>query len=236
MCIIAALASGIAAGHVEASAEKPWKNTAELSYVSTTGNSTSLTVAAKNLFSYAWNRMALELAAGALGSSSTALVTAEQYNASQKIIFNIAQKDYVYERFGWDRNRFAGIAHRYDISGGYGRTLMSGPRNTLIAELGAGYINEQRIASPRNAFASARAYAKYAHNLTDTAQASQDAEYLANLEDTQGYRINTESALLFTISSHMSLKVSYIWNRVNQPVPGFKKDDTTTSVALIVNY
>jgi len=217
---------------------KPWKDAGEFSLLSTNGNSKATSTAAKNTFNYKWPKAALELIAGGMGSSSGNTVTAEQYNASEKVTYplDLAQKNYVYEKFGWDRNRFAGYRNRWDGSVGYGRQLLDLPSDKLISEVGAGYINEERINAPHNDFLSGRLYGKYTHILSKTAQFSQDAEYLHDFSDSRDYRLNTETALIASLSTHLSLKASYKWNRVGKPPPGIGKDDTTTSVALIVNY
>src|SRR5690242_8586587 len=64
---------------------KPWKNAAEVSVVSTNGNSKATTTSAKDTFNYQWSKAALELIAGGLGSRDGDGVTAEQYNASEKL-------------------------------------------------------------------------------------------------------------------------------------------------------
>jgi putative salt-induced outer membrane protein YdiY len=106
----------------------------------------------------------------------------------------------------------------------------------LNTEIGPGYVNEERINAPRNEFASGRAYAKYVHTFNAAANFSQDAEYIHDFSDNKDYRLNTESALITSLSTHLSLKTSFVWKHVGKPVAGIGKDDTTTGVALIVNY
>jgi putative salt-induced outer membrane protein YdiY len=217
---------------------KPWKNTGEVSVVSSNGNSKATSTSAKDTFNYKWSKAALELIAGGLGSSSGNKVTAEQYNASEKVLypFTDSQKNYVFEKFGWDKNQFAGYRNRWDGNVGYGREIFNISSNTLTSEIGGGYINEERIDAPRNDFASGRAYAKYVRILSATAQFSQDAEYLHDWSDSKDYRLNTETAIIASLTTHLSLKASYKWNRVGKPPAGIGKDDTTTMVALIINY
>jgi putative salt-induced outer membrane protein YdiY len=220
----------------EDAAPKNWKEKAEFSAVSANGNSKSTTLSFKNLFNYDWKRAALELDGGGLRSDSEGKTTAEQYYAGEKVSFKLTGKNYLFQKFRWDRNRFAGIQNRYDLSGGFGRHLLDWKNDKLFAEAGAGYINEERNAPPRNEFASGRAYAKYERTLSQTANFTQDIEYLANFKDDEDYRMNTETAVIAAISTHLSLKASFVWRRQNKPPSGFIKDDTYTSLALIVNY
>ncbi|OGR79705.1 MAG: hypothetical protein A2X32_13575 [Elusimicrobia bacterium GWC2_64_44] len=228
------LALGLNAAAQEA---KPWKDAAELSYVQTSGNSKTSTISAKNLFNYDWSKTALEVAAGGLGTQSRDTVTAEQYNASEKVSFKLTGKNYAFQKTAWDKNRFAGIQDRWDLALGVGRHLLEGADDSLFAELGGGYIFEDRLPGAENqSFGTFRGYAKYIRKLSPTANASQDLEYLGNLKDSDGYRMNAETALVASISTHFSLKASHTWKYVNLPGGAFKKTDEMNSVAIIVNY
>jgi putative salt-induced outer membrane protein len=216
---------------------KPWKDAAELSYVQTSGNSKTSTLSGKNLFNYDWGKTALELVAGGLGARSGTSVTAEQYNASEKLSFKLTGKNYAFQKTSWDKNRFAGIQDRWDVAVGVGRHILESAGNNLFAELGGGYVFEDRLPGTENqSFGSYRAYAKYIRALSATANASQDLEYLGNLKESDGYRMNAETALVASISTHFSLKASHVWKFSNTPGAGFKKTDTMNSVAIIVNY
>ncbi len=234
--IAAVILAGLASPLMAQEAPKKWKDAAELSYVQTSGNSKTSTLSAKNLFNYDWEKAALELNAGGLGAKSGSTMTAEQYNASEKVSLKLSGKNYAFERTAWDKNRFAGIKDRYDMGLGVGRNLVDTAGNKLYAEAGGGYIAEDRLASENKSFGTYRGFAKYIHTLSPTASASQDLEYMGNFEDAKGYRMNAETALVTSISTHFSLKASYLWKYVNSPGPGFKKTDTMTAVALIVNY
>jgi len=216
--------------------KKPWKNSTEVSAVSANGNSRATTTAAKEDFSYEWSHVLLNLTGSALGASDRTGTTAEEYTAGEKVNYKLTLRDYLYERFKWDTNRFAGIRHQYDSSAGVGRKLLVFANDNLDGELGGGYLNEQRIAAPRNDFASGRAYLKYIHLFSPTSTFSQDVEYLHNFKSSNGFRINTETALTAALSAHLSLKTAFNWNRINEPAPGAVKDDTKVTAALQITY
>lgn len=224
-----------AAGAFAAGA-KPWSQKAQLSYLSANGNTKSTTLGASTLWTMVKGKWTLELPAGGLNTSTQGTRTAEQYYAGEKIEFKLGERNYTFEKFLWERNTFAGFAHRYDVSAGLGREWWKTENNSLLTELGGGYINEQRIAAERNKFASGRAYSKYVRRLSATADFSQDAEYLHSFKENKDYRFNAESALISALSTHLSLKVSYGLKFRNLPPVGFTKTDTLTSISLIINY
>jgi len=220
----------------EAAAPKKWKDAAELSYIQTSGNSKTSTIAAKDLFNYDWEKAALEVMAGGLGTKSRNVVTSEQFSASEKVSWKFTGRNYTFEKAGWYKDRFAGIKDRYDIGVGLGRHIMDTANDKLFAEAGFGYIWEDRTRSANESYGTYRGYAKYIRTLSATANASQDFEYIGDMQDAKGYRMDAETAVVASISTHFSLKASHLWKFSNRPPPGFKKTDTMNSVAVIVNY
>lgn len=221
---------------VEAPAKK-WTDAAELSFVNANGNVKAQTTSAKNAFAYAFTAQTkLEIEGGGLGSRSEGQVTAEQYYALEKVTRKLDDRNYLYERYRWDRNRFAGVAHRHDFSAGAGRELWKTSKDLWIGEAAPGYLNEERILEKRKTYASVRAYTKYTRDITATAKFTQDAEYVQSLKDKRDKRINTETALTAAITSVFSVKNSFVWRHDSRPPDGKRKDDTILSVALIASF
>ena len=219
-----------------AQSDKKWKDAAELTYLNSKGNTDVETFGVNNTFTDQWGWWGMELKAGALTSNTAGTTTAEQYNASEKGTRKFTDTFYVYERYAWDKNRFSGIDDRHDTSAGLGAEALRTKLDLLALELGGGYVAESRAGGPEKNFGSGRAYAKYTRKLSDTATFTQDAEYLHDFGTPKNYRVNTETALVASLTTHFSLKVSYKYHRVNLPPAGFKKEDTIAGAALIVNF
>lgn len=220
-----------------AAADKPWKNAVELSFVSANGNSKTQTTSAKDAFSYDFDKLTkLEAEAGGLGARSEGKVTAEQYFALEKVSRKIDDRNYLFEKYRWDRNQFSGILHRHDFSAGAGREMWKTPKDLWIGELAPGYVNEERYQDKRRSYASARGYTKYERELSATAKLSQDLEYVVSLKDTRDSRTNTETALTAALTTSLSVKNSFVWKHDSRPPAGKRKDDTLLSVALIASF
>lgn len=216
---------------------KKWKDSAEASFVNATGNSRTTTTAAKNTFLYDFTALTqLEVNGSALGSKTRGQVTAEQYEAGEKVQHKVTDRDYVFEKYRWVKNRFAGLAHQHLATLGVGRELWKTKRNLLVAEASPGYVNEERVNAPRRDFASVRGYAKYSFDFTESSKFSQDGELIQSLEDNRDNRITTETALVAALSDRFSIKNSLTWRHNGRPPPGAVKDDTLISVALIANF
>lgn len=233
---LAIIAAAVAASAADAPAKK-WKDSAELSFVSANGNSKTQTTSAKNSFSYQFDApTSLETEAGGLGARSEGKVTAEQYFATEKVSRKIDDRNYLYEKYRWDRNRFAGVAHRHDFSAGVGREIWKTPKDLLIGEAAPGYMNEERFHAKRSSYISVRGYAKYTHEFTATTRFSQDAEWIQSLKDKRDNRINTETSLTAALTSALSVKNSFTWRHDSRPPNGTRKDDTILAVALIASF
>ena len=216
---------------------RKWKESAEASFVDTNGNSKTSTTSGKETYSYDFNPLTrLELVGGGLGARSQNQVTAEQYYAGEKTQRLFDARDYVFEKYRWDKDRFAGILSRQEFSLGVGRELWKTKTNLLTGEAAPGYLNEQRAGAGHRSVATSRLYSRYAHDFTATSKFSQDVEYLQNLADKRDSRINTETDLTTALSAHFSVKTSFTWKRSTQPPPGFHKDDELTSFALIASF
>lgn len=231
------LALAVPSFAAEAAKSKPWKGSAELSFVTTNGNSKSSTFSNKDRFEYASGPALVELEAGALRGTSRGDLIAEQFFASEKVGIKWSEKDYVFERLRWDKDRFAGVNNRYDASIGIGRQLIKRDPDQLLLELGTGYVWEERLAGqPRNDYAAGRAYARYERKVSETSSFRQDVLYVHNYEQARDYRMKTETSITAAVTTIVSLKTAFTWNRAGQPPPGFIKDDTILSAALIVSF
>ena len=218
-------------------AAKTWKDSAEFSFVNANGNSKTPTTSAKDNFSYQFNApTSLDIEGGGLGSRSNGVVSAEQYFAGQKITEKIDDRNYLFEKYRWNRDRFAGVAHRQEISIGFGRELWKTPTDKLTFEGAPGYFNEERFHDKRQSYASARAYSKYTHDFSATTHFSQDAEWLQSLADKRDSRINTETSLTAALSSLFSIKNSFVWKHNSRPPVGATKNDEIVSVALLATF
>ena len=215
---------------------RKWRDSAQLSYVKTSGNTRVSTLAAKNTYNYDWSKASLELEASGLGTQSAGVVTAEQYDSHEKVSRKLSGNDYAFDKGTWSKDRFSGVRDHYELALGLGRDLLHGAINKLFTELGGGWVIENRINSPDQSYGSYRAYARYTHDFSPTASFSQDLEYLGSFQSASDYRMNADTALVTTINSHFSFKASYVWKYVNSPADGFGRTDATTSMALIFNY
>lgn len=224
--------------------EKALSDEGEVSYVQTDGNSQVSTLSIKNLLKYKFNEQML-------GSWKIGTVRADAYDATSgktektaasyftdvRLEYKFTPRFYSFVNAGWQRNQFAGIdAHTYGgVGAGY--KILAGPAHFLDGELGVLYVADKYTDTTTDDYASGRALLKYGYAFTDKNKFSQSLEYLNNLEDSDRYFLNSETAVISALSDILSLKAAYVVNYTSVPIPAtLEKKDSTLTVALVVNY
>jgi hypothetical protein len=138
--------------------------------------------------------------------------------------------------YAYFRDRFAGVANRNSGSAGLAMTLVSGGRQKLTADLGVGYLNEDRLAGADVSSATWGTGAIYVLKLSDTSEISDDLGTVGTIDNADDWRLDHTIALTAKLTSIVSLKVSNAVRFSNFPAPGFKRTDTVTSVALVASF
>jgi len=122
----------------------PWQGEGSAGLVVTTGNSETTTANAKLQAVYQTTDWRNTLDAGLIkteqASKVTGLeeVTAERYLVTDKLDWNMTDRDYLFLSLEFEKDLVGPIRERYSETAGYGRKILTGPEHLLEAELGAG--------------------------------------------------------------------------------------------------
>jgi len=213
-----------------------WSGSAELSYLSTSGNTRTSSIGAGLEVDYKPAPWSVIFKAAYLRASTDDETTAEQLSGSLKGIRDLTPHVDVFVGGGYLRNRFAGIRSLINGEGGAGYKLLVGPVHTLRAEAGVGYSHEDQLIGENRSYASARAGLGYKWQFSQAAAFTNDASYLRDLSDSSNWIFSEKAAITAALTSLFSLKASYTLLYNNEPVPTFKKTDTATAVALVAKF
>lgn len=136
----------------------------------------------------------------------------------------------------YDRNRFAGIARRTEEYLGLVFRVLQAPNDTLRVETGASLTQQTGVDGVANNFPAARVAAWYKRTLSTNAFFLQTVEAIPNLEVTEDYRFNSESALVAPLSRRMALKLGYVVRFDNLPEVGFLSTDRIFTTGLQLSF
>ncbi len=218
--------------------EKKWVDEAELSFVDTGGNTDVVSLSAKNLLKYSFSE---ELTGAwklsALYGESGGVKTAERYSTELRLDYLLTERLFSALIAGWLKDEFAGIESRYYLGPAVGYGFLNGPRHFLVGEVGVNYVTEEYIDGTEEDYLEGRASGQYQYAFTEKNRFSQSLEFLYDFEDSDNYRVNSETALISALSDYLSLKASYEIKYDNKPVPStLEETDTILSVTLVVNF
>jgi putative salt-induced outer membrane protein len=214
---------------------------AELSFVSTTGNTDTQTLGLGGSIECKPNKWTYTAKAAFIRSEADDIETAKSLDTLFRAARDLTPRLKAYGQFIYFQNEFAGIENRYAVEGGLAYMLLVHPKHTLEIDGGIGYTKEDRvevigIADEDLSFATARTGAIYRWKISETAEFGDDAGFTFNLNDGEDWRFANIAYVAAKLNTIFSLKLSYAVAYLNNPVPGFGKTDTITSAALVAKF
>ena len=214
--------------------ERPlgWSDTAEFTFVFTSGNAASSTLGLKNMLEHRWEEALLHLSAGAVRAESGTTVrtatgtarefrvvrrtdtekTAENYFVQTRIDRGVTESAYLFAGLGWDRNTFAGVRNRYDVVAGAGRTWADTENRRLKSDLGLTYTRQADVVrgpGSGGSFGGLRATVEFFRTVTSTTDISSLLVLDENLNETEDLRAEWTNSVTVAISENLALKASH---------------------------
>jgi len=224
-------------------------DTADLSLVITGGNSSALTLGAKNLAEYYWPRSILRFDIGGIrtdarnqedrfavgtGPGDFEIVqperktTAEAYYANLRYDYKLSDRWYAFGQGGWDRNTFSGYDNRWLGALGVGWIAVDREKMTLKFDLAGTFTSEDPVFGETKEFAGLRFAYDYLNHLTSSTDFLSTLVVDENLKDTEDLRADWYNALQVSISEKIALKAGLrlLWRNqpLEQGVPLFGTD------------
>lgn len=206
----------------------PWSGDASAGYLRTTGNTNSTSLNAKANVDWKSAPWENQFTGQGAYASSKGASTAEAYQASDKLSYDLSPNDFVFTSLGYSNDRFAGIVSRFTEAVGYGRHLVRTDRQTLDGSIGAG-LSQQRRAEDNHygdQFVGLFDLA-YTLKITDTSQFKQTLHVESGKDNTF---INPVSELRFVVIGNIIATLGYDWRHNTSVPPGNVHTDTMTTI------
>ncbi len=228
------LAAAIPGAVLAADPPPRWSGEASAGVVVTSGNSESATTNAKGEVVYNSERWRDTFNASALNTSQTVAGvearTAERYLVGNKTDFNFTDRDYAFLALEFENDLFGPIRERTSETAGYGRKLLTGPRHTLEAELGAGARQtEAQVTAEKNSDAIGRGRLAYKWALSETSHFAETAKVESGDSNTF---VESVTELKVSLVGKLFVLGSYTLRQNSDVPPGTQKTDTITTINL----
>ncbi|MGH7510707.1 MAG: DUF481 domain-containing protein [Gemmatimonadales bacterium] len=229
-----ALAAGLVLAPAAAAAQSTdsLHLTGDVGVVNTAGNTELTTVNIGEQVRWRRRRLTLEQTFALVYGRSGEETTSSLWRGGVRADYALTEAVSAYALAAYDRNRFAGIARRFEEGAGVGIGLIRRTRDQLQVESGLSLVQQRSLLATTDNFASARGAARYMHHFTTETYFEQMVETITNLEDAGDFRVNSESALVAPLSQRLALKISYVVRYDRRPEPGFRPTDRLLTSGL----
>jgi putative salt-induced outer membrane protein len=213
----------------EEEADDPFQGAVSFGYLATTGNTETTSMDTQATATYTTGRWEHEASGQAFTSSQNNATNAEYYTARWRSRWDLTDKDFLFGRLNWRKDRFGAFDTQFSQTIGYGRRVLTGPKHILNLEAGVGARQSEDqlgISDDETIFFGGL---DYEWNFSETAAFRQ--EFTIEAGDTNTFT-ESKSAISATLVGALSLVASYtIRNNSDVPV-GTEKTDTQTGIAL----
>jgi putative salt-induced outer membrane protein len=213
-----------------------WSGSAEISYLATSGNTSTSSLGGAIEVDYKPAPWTLTFKTSYLRSESEHVLTAEQATAALKGARDLTPHIDVFVGGDYLRNRFSGLNSLVTGGGGAGYKILLGPVHTLRVEAGVGYAHESQTNGDDRSYANGRAGLTYKWQISKVAAFTNDATFLYDFSDSSNWYFNEKAAITADLTNIFALKASYTLLYRNEPVPTFRKTDTATAAALVAKF
>lgn len=239
--LLVCLGPGVAAAQAPDAAAPPpppplWSGKAELAYAATSGNTSTSSLGMGLDVVYRPAPWTVEAKFNYLRAAAEHIVTAESVAGSVKGSRDLTPALDAFLQGGYQRNTFSGIDRRMGGDAGAGYKVIQRPDLLFRTEAAVGYLNESRVNGTTLNYATARAGLKLVWKFGKSADFTDEASWTEDLSDTANWILRNTASVSASMTSVLSLKLSYAIVSANEPVPGFKKTDTVTSAAVVAKF
>jgi putative salt-induced outer membrane protein len=216
------------------------KDTAELSYVATAGNTESTSLGFRNTYEYVWDEALFTLKAGGIRVQSWAgtriaveendgdirvidpdkETTAEAYSLNGRYDRQISKKLFWFVGAGWERNEFAGFDNRYIGEGGVGHNWYDTPELVFRTRYSVTYTKEDLIVedpTKDDSFLGYRFAWNYLNKLGASTTFTNDLTLDGNADEGSAWRGDMDTGVAVSMSEHLALKVGLRFLYENDP-------------------
>jgi putative salt-induced outer membrane protein len=212
------------------------KITADLGYVSTSGNTQVTTMNLGEKLSHERGRLTIQQGFALVYGKQRDTVNTNSLRANVRGDYKIDQIFALFLGAAFDRNTFAGIERRFEEQLGIAARLHASTRDTIRVEGGASITQQLGTDDVQRNFPAARAAGAWRHVFTPASYFQQNIEFIPNMRDGEDWRLNSESAVVAPISAMIGVKLSYVLRYDNLPEPGFKDMDRLFTTGIQITF
>lgn len=226
----------ISCAHIAAAADDGLKGRAEASYVHTSGNTDTQTLAAQIKGGYEAGANRYFIRGAAMYGKTDGEETSNRWLADGRYERGITERFFAFLEASYLKDKFAGFDSKIQAGPGLGYDVIKTDRQLLKVLLSILYTWDNYTDGTDDEYATGKAAGDYAWQITENLAFKQYADYLVSLEDANVYFVNSLTGLEVKVNANISLGLSYLVSYQNEPQGGAKHADRTFLSSLIVDF
>ena len=205
-------------------------------YLGTTGNASTQTIGLSGEVILRPDLWVVRNKAAFVRNESDGALTVESFTYLFRADGVLSTRSSAFGEYTYFRDEFAGVEHRNALIGGVSYTVVDRASHALSVDGGLGHVNEHRLVGPDVSSGTYAFGGRYRWKVSPTAELSEDSRLTGTFAAAGDWRVDNVVSIAARLTSLFSLKVSNTIRYANIPVPGFKKTDTNTAVALVATF
>jgi putative salt-induced outer membrane protein YdiY len=213
-----------------------WDAQIGASFVGTSGNSDTAATGAD----FAAHRRGLvwqmEAGATAVRTNSLGVTTAERYLGMLRGQRKLTTLLGVTTGVKLERDQFAGLDFRSILDAGLSWALVHHPEWTLDGLTGIAWLHETRTVGANIDDPIGLLQLLSRIPFGTSGDTTQRFTYYPDFKATSAYRSEAEITAQAAMNAHLALKIGYLLRYSNEPVPGFKKTDNSTTASVVLRW
>jgi putative salt-induced outer membrane protein YdiY len=209
---------------------------AELNFSHTTGNTKIQQIGASGAVDVRGGAFTTRLKSSYLRNSVDDIARAETFTNKLRTGANVANNLDFFAEGNFLRNTFSGINQEWLVDAGLGLYAINSEPFSLNVEGGPGYLKENLVPGDTASFLAGVVGAYLRLKLSETADILGDGTFIHNFRESSDWRLKSNVALATKITQMVSFKVGFDFNKRHIPVPGFKSEDTATTLGLVFKF
>jgi putative salt-induced outer membrane protein YdiY len=232
------LAAGRAAAQAPAPPPPPplWDAQVGASFVGTSGNSDTASTGADFSAHRRGKVWQIETGATAVRTNSLDVTTAERYLGMLRGQRKLTPILGLATGVKLERDQFSGINLRSIIDAGLSWALVHHPEWTLDGVTGVAWLHESRTTGIKIDDPIGLLQLLSRVPFGTAGDTTQRFTFYPDFSRSSAYRQEAELTAQAAMNAHLALKIGYLLRFANDPVPGFKKTDTTATASVVLRW
>ena len=217
---------------------KPIKATGDISFVKTGGNTDVTTLGLADKVEWKTSsRFTIKQNFSWVYGDDEDVISTNALLAGIRGEYGLSSRVLLFLGFNYDYDMFSGVKRRFEEYFGLGFNAIDHPRNLLRLEAGLSQFQEWELGTDdAYNFTAARLALDYKHLFTEKAYFQQILELHPNFDNSDDYRLRSETSLVAPLTGGIAIKVSYNLKYRGVPPEDVETTDTVFRTGIQITY